>query len=113
MKLFDRITLLKAGYTRKEIDQMIEDETREPEEQHEDPEPKEQHEDPEPKEQHEDPEEHQENPEPEDKTDYKALFEAERKSKEALQKQNRNRDRSNPNKKTDLDIVKDIVSSFF
>ena len=108
MKLFDRITLLKAGYTRKEIDQMIEDEKQE---QKEDPEP-EQKEDPEPEEQHEDPEpEKKEDPEPE--TDYKALYEAERKAKEALQKQNRDRDRTDLSKKSDADTVKDVVASFF
>ena len=95
MKLFDRITLLKAGYTRKEIDQMIEDENREPKEHHEDPEPEEQHEDPEPE------------------KDYKALYEAERKAKEALQKQNRDRDRTDTSKKSDVDTVKDVVASFF
>ena len=111
MKLFDRITLLKAGYTRKEIDQMIEDENREPEEHHEDPEPEEHHEDPEP-EQKEDPEpEQKEDPEPE--KDYKALYEAERKAKEALQKQNRDRDRTDLSKKSDADTVKDVVASFF
>ena len=86
MKLFDRITLLKAGYTRKEIDQMIEDENREPKEHHEDPEPE---------------------------KDYKALYEAERKAKEALQKQNRDRDRTDTSKKSDVDTVKDVVASFF
>lgn len=110
MKLFDRITLLKAGYTRKEIDQMIEDEKQEgaaapdqtePEEVVQ-PEP-EQKEDPEP--------EQKEDPEPE--TDYKALYEAERKAKEALQKQNRDRDRTDTSKKSDADIVKDVVASFF
>jgi len=110
MKLFDRITLLKAGYTRKEIDQMIEDEKQEVAAAPEQAEPEEvvqleaeQKEDPEP--------EKKEDPEPE--TDYKALYEAERKAKEALQKQNRDRDRTDLSKKSDVDTVKDVVASFF
>ena len=102
MKLFDRITLLKAGYTRKEIDQMIEDEKQEAAAAPEQTEPEEVVQ----------PEsEQKEDPEPE--TDYKALYEAERKAKEALQKQNRDRDRTDTSKKSDVDTVKDVVASFF
>lgn len=109
MKLFDRITLLKAGYTRKEIDQMIEDEKQEAAAAPEQAEPEDAAQT-EP-EQKEDPEPEKKDPEPE--TDYKALYEAERKAKEALQKQNRDRDRTDLSKKSDADTVKDVVASFF
>lgn len=112
MNLLDRITLLRAGYSRKEIDQMIEEEAKQPDPLPADPEP-EDPEDPEPEDPADPEPEDPEDPEPEDKTDYKALFEQERKAKEALQKQNRDRDRSDPKKKSDVDIVKDMVSSFF
>lgn len=107
MKLLDRITLLKAGYTRREIDQMIEDEQQAPAAV-EQPEPEAA---PEPEAEPEAAPEPEPDPEPE--TDYKSLYEAERKAKEALQKQNRDRDRTDNTKKSDADVVKDVVDSFF
>lgn len=104
MNLLDRITLLRAGYSRKEIDQMIAEDAeaaaKAAAEQAEDPEPEQ---DPEPA----------EDPEPEKKPepDYKKLYEAQTEALEKAQAANRQRD----NKGKDKDpheVLKEIVTSF-
>lgn len=97
MKILDRIALLRAGYTKQEIEKMIEEdaaaaiEIPAPE-----PEKKEEKEPEKPA-------------EPE--VDYKALYEKEKSEKEALQQQNINRDNTKE-KKDDQKVLVDIVSSF-
>ena len=110
MTLLDRITLLRAGYSRKEIDQMIEDDRKQPEP--EEPEKKkepEQKTDPEP--------EQKTDPEPEKKKepeqDFKKLYEEQKRALEDLQEQNRRRDNSDKGKKSDADILKDAIAGFF
>lgn len=108
MNIFDRITLLKAGYTRKEIDQMIEEDKKAAEQPAPEPVQPEQK-DPEP--------EKKPDPIPEEKPkepeiDYRQEYEKEKAAKEALQAANRNRDNSNVKKKTDEEIVADLVGSF-
>lgn len=108
MNIFDRITLLKAGYTRKEIDQMIEEDKQaaaQPAPEPVQPEQK----DPEPDKKPDPiPEEKPKEPE----IDYRQEYEKEKAAKEALQAANRNRDNSNVKKKTDEEIVADLVGSF-
>lgn len=95
MKILDRITLLRAGYTRKEIEEMIELEKQEPEQ---DPE----------QEQEKDPEQ-----DPEPVVDFEKLYNQEKAAKEKLQEENRRRDNSGKdNEKSDEEIMKEIVSSF-
>lgn len=110
MNIFDRITLLKAGYSRKEIEQMIADDKAAEEaavlKAQEDPE-----EYPKP----EQPEEAKQ-PEPEQpkapEIDYKLQYEKEKAAKEALQEANRNRDNLGNKGKSDEQIVSDFVASF-
>lgn len=98
MNLLDRITLIRAGYSRKEIDAMIAEDAeaaaKAAEEQAKDPEPAE---DPEP----------EKKPEP----DYKKLYEAQT---EALEKaQAANRQVNNKGKDKDPnETLQEIVSSF-
>ena len=107
MTILERLQLIRAGYTRREIDQMIEDDKKKPEDDGQDPEPEEQ--DPEPEEQDPEPEDESQDPGP----DYKKLYEDSRKALEDLQAQNRRRDNSNKDKKSDADIVKDAIAGFF
>lgn len=113
MNLFDRITLLRAGYTRKEIDAMIEEDQRQSEAEdkmlHQVGEPAEAPKDPDPEPEEKKPEEIPPKP---SEPDYKAKYEEEKAAKEALQKMNRDRDRTT-SRKSDEEVVKDIVSSFF
>lgn len=113
MNLFDRITLLRAGYTRKEIDAMIEEDQRQSESEDKMPqqvgEPAEAQKDPDPEPEEKKPEEIPPKP---SEPDYKAKYEEEKAAKEALQKMNRDRDRTT-SRKSDEEVVKDIVSSFF
>lgn len=109
MNIFDRITLLRAGYTRKEIDAMIEEDQRQSEAEDKKlqevaEEPKKAAPEPEQKK----PEEI--TPKPEE-PDYKAKYEAEKAEKEALQEANRRRD-TKANDKSDQEILADLVSSF-
>ena len=97
MKLFDRITLLRAGYSRQEIDAMIEEEKNAPADPPADPEPADPPADPAPA----DP-----------LIDYKKAYEKEKAEKEALQQQNIRRNNKTDDDKSDEDIVKDIVASF-
>lgn len=108
MTLLDRITLLRAGYTRKEIDQMIEDDKKQPEPEEPKEEPKKEPEpDPEPA----------KDPEPEKpkepEQDFKKLYEEQKRALEDLQEQNRRRDNSDKGKKSDADILKDAIAGFF
>lgn len=113
MNLFDRITLLRAGYTRKEIDAMIEEDQRQSEAEdkmlQQVGEPAEAPKDPDPEPEEKKPEEIPPKP---SEPDYKAKYEEEKAAKEALQKMNRDRDRTT-SRKSDEEVVKDIVSSFF
>lgn len=114
MNLFDRITLLRAGYTRKEIDAMIEEDQRQSEAedrklQEVADSPAEAPKDPDPEPEEKKPEEIPPKP---SEPDYKAKYEEEKAAKEALQKMNRDRDRTT-SRKSDEEVVKDIVSSFF
>lgn len=112
MTLLDRITLLRAGYSRKEIDQMIEEDKKQPEPEKPKEEP-EQKTDPEPE---TDPEQ-KTDPEPEKKKepeqDFKKLYEEQKRALEDLQEQNRRRDNSDKGKKSDADTLKDVVAGFF
>lgn len=113
MNLFDRITLLRAGYTRKEIDAMIEEDQRQSEAEDKKlqevadihaEDPKKAAPEPETKKPEENP------PKPEE-PDYKAKYEAEKAEKEALQEANRRRD-TKANDKSDQEALADLVSSF-
>ena len=112
MNIIDRITLLRAGYSRKEIDAMIEEDRKAAEQETEmlkqaavapaeaqkpavsEPEEKE-------------PEKIPSAPEP----DYKAEYEKEKAVREALQEENRRRDNKG-NDISDEQALKDLVSSF-
>lgn len=110
MKLFDRITLLRAGYSRQEIDAMIEEEKNMPEpEAVKDPDPVPEA-NPEPEAAPEPVTPPAADPEPE--VDYKKAYEKEKAEKEALQQQNIRRNNKTDDDKSDEDIVKDIVASF-
>ena len=97
MRILERIALLRAGYTKQEIEKMIEEDAAaaieipspEPEQKPE--------------------------PEPEKPAvpviDYKALYEKEKSEKEALQQQNVNRDYTKE-KKDDQKALTELVSSF-
>ena len=106
MNILDRITLLRAGYSRKEIEEMIKEEQAKPEVQ--------EVQEPEPEEQKQEVQEEQK-PEPEEKKpeiDYKSLYEKEKAAREALQKANRRRDNSGNDQNNDEETLKDIVCSF-
>ena len=93
MNILDRITLLRAGYSRKEIEEMIKEEQAKPEEQKQE----------------------EQKPEPEEKKpeiDYESLYEKEKAAREALQEANRRRDNSGNDQNNDEETLKDIVCSF-
>ena len=108
MNIIDRITLLRAGYTRKEIDAMIEEDRRASEA--ENAKLEEIAKKPAEPEKRPDPEPAPEKPKPAE-PDYKAKYEAEKAEREALQEANRRRD-TKVNDKSDQEILQDIVCSF-
>ena len=114
MTLLDRITLLRAGYSRKEIDQMIEEDKKQPEPEAPKEEPKK---DPDPEPEKPKEPEQKTDPEPEKpkepEQDFKKLYEEQKRALEDLQEQNRRRDNSDKGKESDADILKDAVAGFF
>lgn len=101
MKILDRIALLRAGYTKSEIEKMIEEDSASAIEIPVPAESVKEEKSPDPVE--------EKNDDP--VIDYKALYEKEKAEKEALQRDNINRNNFKE-KEDDSALIKDIVCSF-
>lgn len=104
MKIGDVISLAKAGYKKKDIEDLLALDTKEPEpeEKKEEPEPKEKKEDPEPEEKKEDP-----------APDYKKLFEESQAKIKKLQEKNRKDPSKAATPKTADEIALEHVNQLF
>lgn len=107
MNIIDRITLLRAGYSRKEIDAMIEEDRKAAEQETEMLKQAAEAPAEVPKPAVSEPEKTPSATEP----DYKAEYEKEKAVREALQEENRRRDNKG-NDISDEQALKDLVSSF-